>query len=874
MKFSALSYISSLALGAMLTGLVSCSDEIVAPAVDGDQPRSGGINFLCADMLEVNYGSSRSDSRAVGSKDPREKEVHTLHVFFFNPDGDHELLTPNYDNLEHVAPYKFITEGGGFMSLPETEGTQSLFRDKNGNEIDKVLIVALANIDATDDATDAEDVANQFYTEYSREGKIQQASRSAGGDPYEIKSLSDLEAWTYYPRMRMDDQTEEGDVTGLPEAGMPMICTGQVVDLKDRSSLIVNMVSMMAKVNVIVKLNPDQSTSQLPTLEITSYGVRNMPVAVPFIAHTGLGSGRPDRAGDFETCKSLYDVTSEPMYHKGGTGNSGDSGEGCDPLDHEFLTVLSTPRIINKDSDPEKFKFTYYTYENINVPDYAATRINHPDSTMFVPDGAGFRVRYPYGVKDSADYQRWKSTLAYTHRASALVIKGTYTTHQNLRYKAQFTVYLGADADKDFMVKRNHQYDNTISIHGLEYIRNSSDDVYNFDGRVNVVDDNPFYLAILNERKVDAHASALPMDVWFMLREDGEGGLVENPDWDTKIKFTVRDHENVDWIRMEMVPRATMASTDFQPGTGIRDYFTDDLVSRELADNWEIEIDGESDGSRSRIYFYIDENVPANNNPTNYGDRMATIDIKYTRTDADGNVETRERTLDIEQRSLVKGTFTRGNQTYTTWIEYYEEYLEHSDPLDQHLAPGELYSGLPWGVSGTSYTDYYNQLDNYTDGFAATNSIVTNNGTASLSTVKLYNTEAPQSAFHYCYGKNKRSDSTGATSKGGSSTGWYLPGISELEAVLVNNYRDFEEFQNYFYWSACPAKTRRILTPIEDTTRARATKVINPEATTDEGKYAQSGALNDTNNYSDNNGTGGKAPRGTALRVRAFYKAQ
>ncbi len=160
-----------------------------------------------------------------------------------------------------------------------------------------------------------------------------------------------------------------------------------------------------------------------------------------------------------------------------------------------------------------------------------------------------------------------------------MVLRGSYITHQGLTYEAEFKVFMGQNTIDDFTVKRNHKYVNNITIHGLDYVRNSDDNTYTFDGRVNVKTDNPVYLAIVNERKVDAHASVRPMDVWFLLRENADGTLNENVDWESEVELTIEDaNTSAKWIRMEVIPREEMRILEnnkekFIAGRGARDYF-------------------------------------------------------------------------------------------------------------------------------------------------------------------------------------------------------------------------------------------------------------------------------------------------------------
>lgn len=873
------------ALGVMLAAAtVACNDDYLLspePAGDGGD---GYIVFRCTDMLETFVGQHNPASRAGGSKNPEEKAINTLHIFFFD-DETGNLLTQAYDNFK---PYQKVTNTS-LIKIPTGEGVPSNYTD----QMKKVRIVAIANIDATDEATSADEPANQFFTDYSEGGRIQRAGRDKGGEPHKITKYSDLEEWIYYPRIRMSADGTEGDISKLPESGMPMIGElgntklGQKpLDLskKPTTATVVNMRALMAKVNVSVELEPDQSTEQYPLLKITGYGVRNMPIAVPFRQPTtkvidGIG-GKPTGNSDDERHANYfkkYEVTDVPMFHKG-DNQTGNSHFVCDDEAHEFMSTANVT--INKDSEP--VTFSYYTFENINLPDYNAKRANNVDAF-----NEALEPQYPTGVKE-ADKQRWKSTFAYSDRASALILKGEYTTHQGLTYKAQFTVYMGCtvgvpDPNTDFQVKRNHRYDNNIIIHGLDYIRNSDDDVYNFDGRVNVVDDNPFYLAIVNERKVDAHATALPMDVWLMYREDGGGEQGATTEHTSNVKVTIP--EDCDWIRMVMVPREEMAATDFKMGTGAEPYFTTDLFERIdnksiLANHYSgaqcgkevlIESTPTVNNSRARVYFYIDENVPTSNNPVDYGDRVATISVVYD-TDKDGG-DHRQRTIEIEQRALlrVSGTHSASNSTVpTTWMEYYEEYLEHSDPLDKHESKGELYTGLPWGLSGRAIPNSANDESNTstyqtyykTGGFSVTRWAI--NNTTSISNVTLFNDAPPASAFHYCFGKNKRNSDGSAMYDyrqttflgivtGNEAKGWYMPGIRELELGLVQYYELFTEFRENLYWSAAPAQGSNYY--------ARATGVI---VNGNNYSYVESSSGNDGYVIREGNDS--------TKRIRAFYR--
>ena len=61
--------------------------------------------------------------------------------------------------------------------------------------------------------------------------------------------------------------------------------------------------------------------------------------------------------------------------------------------------------------------------------------------------------------------------------------------------------------------------------------------------------------------------------------------------------------------------------------------------------------------------------------------------------------------------------------------------------------------------------------------------------------------EAPQSAFAYCYNKNKRNSSGKVVEQK-----WFLPAIDEIEEIALGAYDEFDRvFQNQKYWSCQPA---------------------------------------------------------------------
>lgn len=821
-----------------------------------DEPDTNGrgvtLSFSCNDMLPQYIDPVASRSRAADPKTEEEKKINSLHLFFFDSTtGD--FVRPNLDDTQFF-PYQYIPNATNLVTVGD-----KVFQTMTG-----VTVVAIANINATDGENP------YFCTEWTTDGDIRKDSRKAEGERWEIKNYSDLKQWIYHPRLRMD---ENRSVVDLPEAGMPMIGTlegASLVQSATNPRLEVQLKALMARVNITIKLNPNQESRDgtLPTMTITSYGIKNMPNTVPFTAPTTAPLAD---APSTMPQNDRYDLT---------RGDDGDDSNGQEMV-KDFLYELPAPVTINKNSAP--VTFSYYTYENIQLPDYTATRpgVDGTDANFF-PDYNGGAVdnstiRYPDGI-DEADRQRWKPLMARKD-ASAMVLNASYVTHQELRYQARFTIYMGQNPDNDFQVKRNHAYNNNISIRGLDYVRNSSDGVYTFDARVNVISDNPVYLAIVNERKVDAHATVLPMDVWLLLREP-QNGSSEPPvvTHTSKVTLSVREDAR-NWLSMIVIPRAEMEAGGWKAGTGAPDYFYTDLIAQCNTGTFNghqsgpvvtIESTPTLNNSRSRVYFCIDENVPTSNNPTNYGDRYATIDLTYENSLGD----VRTRTIEIDQRALVKvdGIHSVSEEHITAWMEYYEEYLEHSDPLDQHIENEALYDGLPWGEKlideNVRYVNTIDGCDVYLteDAFRYTQGILNRSGAISLSNFQLYT--KPPTAFHYCYGRNKRESDGTVVLRWSSSWpwnyptkqyGWYMPGIRELEVALTQHYNTFEDFQGNLYLSAACGKNKTGL-GVENTDNCRATGVYFSGG---QPKY-----------YESRTGDPGAVSRSSIHRIRAFYKVQ
>ena len=620
--------------------------------------------------------------------------------------------------------------------------------------------------------------------------------------------LQQLQKYTYRP---------EDLALGLPENGMPMVGSA-VIDFSDTNiqSKIIELKALMARVDVNIHLDSEVGDGNLPALNLMTWTVLKAPRQVTF-----------STPGENEVTTLSDSLTSE-----------------------ETETPYNGGTIYNRNGE---ISFSFYMFENIQ---------NKNDWND-----------YPDGVNATApEAQRYKPKLA-NKDAAAVQLHAYYSTYNDdgsgsATYDVTYTLYLGANHTDDFKVKRNHQYKNDITIKGLTQVGNNPEHI-TFDARVNIVEDNPFYIAILRERNHDAHFCVTPMDVYLF-----DGG---------EMTVTLGDDADIDgkpWIRMEKVASQVMASGDpqdndhlgypempYHAGTGKRKYFTKGLLDK---------LDKEVTlKHRDRVYFYLDENLKLE-------DREAVVTLTYT-----NGTETKTRTLTLAQTHLLPVNLRDGGVIY---MEAYEEYLDHYDPLNEFLTE-HIYTGLPWANAGTQLVDYeipqlYKERDtwgfpsfnapedNYNDGLAYTSFII-----YLMDQNQMDLNQTPLSAFQYCFNKNKRNDN-GMISIEYDGTSivdykweevqndskWFLPGIRQMEDALTQYYTVYEEFQNNFYWSSSAGKRENKGWEIkyqQSNVHARATKVLS------DGSYAESGG-DEEDNYTNENGDGGRALRTQSLRIRAF----
>ena len=637
---------------------------------------------------------------------------------------------------------------------------------------------------------------------------------SADEPPSNIKTLDDLENFVYKP-------SRERYITELPESGMPMFGRVDDVNLTETNSaqsIDIPMKALLSRVDVSLRIDSDHSdvTGRLPQLSIEGCRVLNVPLSAKFVQDDTQETNLADLG------KENYDFPPSALrtITNGGDGVS----------------------------------YTFYVFENLQ------------NAERTEPEGG-----YPSGITED-EMQKYKPLLADKDNSMVFQFSGTYITYNGASYDVTYDLYLGANHTDDFKVERNKQYKNDVTIKGIVNALEDPSHV-TFDTRVNVSESNPYFVSMMKERKLDCHFNVVPMDVYFF-------NPTPSVELKQSMKVEIEDPTTANWLRMELVTAQQMedgtapnnaciaTGTAWTAGNGKRKYFTTNLVTNTLASNTSYTIEN----NRDRIYFYVDENLDVWHlgDPQTNRTRTATLKLTYYEND----VAKGTREIVLEQSKLLEVTFNpndpgdveEGMGDRVIYIEAFEEYRDHGDPLDEYESD-LVFNGLPWedyeGGSGTTIGLIWNLTgflsrtycsSNFYWGHAFTQEIV-DKTEGNISALDL--NSKPKTAAGYCHIKNKRNvDGSVPNPK------WYLPGIRELERILEDYYIEYKEFQDNYYWSSAAGEGDGLYS--ENANRARATKAyIREDGHFD---YYESGT---DNVYTGENGTGGFAPRKEILRIRA-----
>lgn len=807
-------YTAWLAALLLTAGFAGCQqDEFAFPERPGGTGDGSTLRFISDPMDALKVTTRSSDI-----KDDDEKAIKQLYIFFFGSDGQ-------YLEGTYLTGYPDATaqKTGGFYAPGQGVSMIKIDNDlfSEPGKATSATIFAVANVEES------------LFAEKDEYGR-----------PAKFPDLKSLEEHVYQP--------SGGVSLGLPETGMPMVGK-KTIDLTsdtNEDDRMIELKALMARVDVSISISSDKSgTGQggtLPALTLQDWTVKGLPTKVAFTAPTAA-----DAVTTFDGAWTTYQKTEQTrvLYNKTGS------------IDMTFYMFENMQAAI----DPKNVNWSEHTTDG---------------STPALNDDG-----YPVGTKDT-QYQLYKPYLAAdAEKSAAIEIHGYYTTYNghagedDATYEVTWTLYLGSNHTNNFQVERNHQYKNNVVIKGLTQVGTNPEHI-TFDARINIQEEaNDYFISMLRERDHDAHFCVTPMDVYFFSTDP-----TVTPSMEVVLGGDANDENGNPWIRMERVSSSDMengtlnspnlssethcnAGAGYNAGHGKRKYFDVNLVTQTLANNTSVTLTS----SRDRVYFYLDEYLKAVNSisETDANRRKCTVTLIYKEND----VEQDRRTIQIEQVPLLTvhiDDSEDGGSGYDIYIEQFEEYLQHYDPLNTYNSDA-LFEGIPWGPTGeigdlpnwygryqvwpptwigipnvyenrfggTRFTHYAMAgPDNEGGRFSAIESNPDQYGLTDLNTRVTY-------ASQYCYNKGKRDASThwvptiytddeytGGLSKddgGGVGVEWYLPGINEMEQALRQHYNSYPEFQSYYYWSSSSGINSRstILgtTYSEDTETARAVMV-------------------------------------------------
>lgn len=262
-------------LMAVIVLLTGCTKEEV---LDRTEDYRTGVTLTA---VAESMSPEQIITRASDPKNEAEREIHSLHVFLFGPDGNYLTRKTNND----------LYQGYQYIGSPTLYIDGDAFADPTAASSATIYVVA--NVEA---------------------GTF--GSITAEGYPEKIRNKTDFETFYYQP-------THRTTVTVLPESGMPMAGFATGINLtQTNGSIVIEMKALMARIDFTFHIDASNGTiGGLPSLNLTECEVRNATTAVPFLP---LGDDKEsnldmnnDGQTDATTSIPLYlDPTSNILYNR------------------------------------------------------------------------------------------------------------------------------------------------------------------------------------------------------------------------------------------------------------------------------------------------------------------------------------------------------------------------------------------------------------------------------------------------------------------------------------------------------------------------------------------------------------------------------
>lgn len=474
--------------------------------------------------------------------------------------------------------------------------------------------------------------------------------------------------------------------------------TAPKVDNKTQTLLTIPMKAMYAKVNFTIEVRPDQTIegNYSPQFTLDGCTINNAAGSV-----------------DFDN-----------------TTNS----------DTNVLAAQSCNITGNKvASGANKINFSFYLPERYLTPTINCEEFKYPFGGLNDKGEITTVTGYSNLRKEDQKYaQRFKSKLVEGKAATNVVISGQFRDHQNHYWDVDYTIYLGEDNYGNFDIRRNFEYNNYVTIRGIQSSDDMSDNgnAISIDHRVNVERTQPAIISLRREVLLDSHFEVRPLRI--------RANSAIDDDNITHVKVEVLNPGRADtktgtwWMRLERSfgEGGKGKGKDIYITNGVsagkRKYFTFDLITGSNdTTNGDLAPLNESTSvvvplstSDECVWIYVDE-------CTEVGDEVRAGIVKVTYGSYDGkeftpanNAAYPDVSYIINQRKLFEvkyddpSTTTDENRKYH--IEFEEEYLHNFDADDNY---GETeFDGMQWGLPGIqlSYDNdalYFDSSGGLVDGF-------------------------------------------------------------------------------------------------------------------------------------------------------------
>lgn len=520
------------------------------------------------------------------------------------------------------------------------------------------------------------------------------------------------------------------NVTGIniPTYGLPMVGKAEGVDLSEDAvysaghMITVETRILFSKMVFNINVIPEQVVPGIEgnMFKISKYEVYNLAQTVDV---TGGTESAPDSNGGTNDETAVY----------------GDPFVGTLPasLTNNYLTDLS---------------FTFYLPERFVRPATSASDYDYP----FRQGDNSIRE------EDKNLRQRFKPKLVEGQSTPATYVKiyGTFLNHQGHAYDLVYDIYVGNDNYGNFDIVRSRQYNNNLTIRGIQ---NNNDQPLigegeiSVDHRVDVQRSLPIIVGIRRETLLDAHWEVRPLRI---RANQNSVSYVENSA--CKVEITYLNGETTPWIGLEpsygdgSTVNAELYCTGANSSAGKRKYFTTNLVTSTLKNKEStIGADGFSDTggqsvvvpvsetSNDCVWVYIDECTQASQDID--AKRSAKITITYGLIDATTkkfkgfdeyssaeiqdmkNKGTLPENFEIiapveytfMQHLLYTVTTTRKEYVKDVstfpeegiyYIEHEEEYLHNFDTEDGFILNPTQDNGMVWGLEGIPLSHTYPAL--------------------------------------------------------------------------------------------------------------------------------------------------------------------